>query len=106
MEFDLEPGERWLEAIEHAIDDSDLFVLFWSHDAEQSTWVRREVQHALQHQGLDEEELPEIWPVILDGPPPATPWQELSHLHFDDPIPGTEHGEVEYGLRRAEWRSP
>lgn len=28
------------------------------------------------------------------------------HVHFDDPIPGTEHGEVEYGLRRAEWRSP
>jgi RimJ/RimL family protein N-acetyltransferase len=28
------------------------------------------------------------------------------HEHFDDPIPGTEHGEVEYGLRREEWRSP
>ena len=28
------------------------------------------------------------------------------HEHFDDPVPGTEHGEVEYGLRRAEWRSP
>jgi RimJ/RimL family protein N-acetyltransferase len=28
------------------------------------------------------------------------------HPHFDDPIPGTEHGEVEYGLRREEWRSP
>ena len=28
------------------------------------------------------------------------------HAHFDDPIPGTEHGEVEYGLRRAEWRGP
>jgi RimJ/RimL family protein N-acetyltransferase len=25
------------------------------------------------------------------------------HLHFDDPIPGTEHGEVYYELRRAEW---
>jgi RimJ/RimL family protein N-acetyltransferase len=22
------------------------------------------------------------------------------HLHFDDPIPGTEHGEVEYEIRR------
>ncbi|TDC78053.1 N-acetyltransferase [Micromonospora sp. KC606] len=26
------------------------------------------------------------------------------HLHFDDPIPGTEHGEVEYELLRSEWR--
>ncbi|HEY4022397.1 MAG TPA: GNAT family N-acetyltransferase [Pseudonocardiaceae bacterium] len=25
------------------------------------------------------------------------------HLHFDDPIDGTEHGEVEYELRRADW---
>jgi RimJ/RimL family protein N-acetyltransferase len=25
------------------------------------------------------------------------------HLTFDDPIPGTEHGEVEYALTRAEW---
>jgi RimJ/RimL family protein N-acetyltransferase len=25
------------------------------------------------------------------------------HLHFDDPIPGTEHGEVEYELRRSDW---
>lgn len=25
------------------------------------------------------------------------------HLHFDDPIPGTEHGEVEYELRREDW---
>ncbi|GAB3074997.1 GNAT family N-acetyltransferase [Micromonospora schwarzwaldensis] len=25
------------------------------------------------------------------------------HPVFDDPIPGTEHGEVEYELRRADW---
>ncbi|MGQ5259307.1 GNAT family N-acetyltransferase [Micromonospora sp. ZYX-F-536] len=25
------------------------------------------------------------------------------HLHWDDPIPGTEHGEVEYELRAGEW---
>ncbi|GAA0909677.1 GNAT family N-acetyltransferase [Virgisporangium ochraceum] len=25
------------------------------------------------------------------------------HLHFDDPIPGTEHGEVEYEILREEW---
>ncbi|MFI2027221.1 GNAT family N-acetyltransferase [Streptomyces buecherae] len=25
------------------------------------------------------------------------------HVHFDDPLPGTEHGEVEYELRRADW---
>lgn len=25
------------------------------------------------------------------------------HLHFDDPLPGMEHGEVEYELTRDEW---
>ncbi|MFG3253415.1 GNAT family N-acetyltransferase [Streptomyces sp. NPDC048172] len=25
------------------------------------------------------------------------------HLEFDDPLPGSEHGEVEYELRRADW---
>lgn len=25
------------------------------------------------------------------------------HLHWDDPIPGTEHGEVEYELLREDW---
>ncbi|WP_091448811.1 GNAT family N-acetyltransferase [Actinokineospora iranica] len=25
------------------------------------------------------------------------------HLHFDDPLPGTEHGEVEYELQRTDW---
>jgi RimJ/RimL family protein N-acetyltransferase len=25
------------------------------------------------------------------------------HLHWDDPIPGTEHGEVEYELLRHDW---
>nr|WP_207944658.1 GNAT family N-acetyltransferase [Actinomadura rubrisoli] len=28
------------------------------------------------------------------------------HLHFDDPLPGTEHGEVEYELRRTDWTPP
>jgi len=27
------------------------------------------------------------------------------HVHFDDPLPGTEHGEVEYAVDRATWES-
>jgi RimJ/RimL family protein N-acetyltransferase len=27
------------------------------------------------------------------------------HLHFDDPIPGTEFGEVEYAVTRTEWEA-
>lgn len=25
------------------------------------------------------------------------------HQHFDDPLPGTEHGEVEYAIDRTVW---
>lgn len=25
------------------------------------------------------------------------------HEHFNDPIPGTEHGEVEYEIRSEDW---
>jgi hypothetical protein len=28
------------------------------------------------------------------------------HVEFDDPLPGTEHGEVEYELVLDEWRRP
>lgn len=31
--------------------------------------------------------------------------QRTFHVDFDDPLPGTEHGEVEYELTIDEWRS-
>jgi RimJ/RimL family protein N-acetyltransferase len=27
------------------------------------------------------------------------------HKHFDEPLPGTEHGEVEYAITREEWQA-
>jgi RimJ/RimL family protein N-acetyltransferase len=30
---------------------------------------------------------------------------ETFHVEFDDPLPGTEHGEVRYEITRAEWLS-
>jgi hypothetical protein len=27
------------------------------------------------------------------------------HVHFDEPLPGTEYGEVEYALDRATWEA-
>jgi len=62
-------------------DRCDLFLLFWSQHAKDSTWVRREVEHALARQHGDELAPPEIRPVILER---VKPWDELAHLHFDD----------------------
>ena len=79
----LEPGDRWLRKLEAGIDRCDLFLLFWSKHAKESKWVRQEVEYALARQGADELAAPEIRPVILER---VEPWQELSHLHFDDRV--------------------
>jgi len=84
--LDLEPGERWERALYRHIDESDLFLLFWSAAAKRSKWVLKEVRYALQRKGSDEFAPPEIMPVPLEGPPPVAPPQELAHLHFGDPM--------------------
>ena len=84
--LELEPGDRWWPRLQSAIDECDLFLLFWSSSAKRSEWVRKEVLHALGRQAGDQLSPPEIRPVILDGPPLVPPWDELSHLHFNDKL--------------------
>lgn len=80
----LEPGERWEKRLYLEIDRSDVFFLFWSSAAEKSTWVRKEVQYAIDRRGDDELAPPEIVPVNIAGSQPVEPPSELSHLHFND----------------------
>jgi pSer/pThr/pTyr-binding forkhead associated (FHA) protein len=84
--LDLDPGSRWEETIYRRIDESDLFLLFWSSHAKRSEWVLKEVRYALQLKGGCDERPPEIRPVILEGPPVPEPPEELSNLHFNDYI--------------------
>ena len=84
--LDLAPGQRWEAALYRHIDASDLFLLFWSTNARDSEWVRREVIYALERQAADPRREPEIVSVLLEGPPPVAPPPELAHLHFNDPI--------------------
>ena len=79
----LDPGARWKSETYRHIDESDLFLLFWSKAAKKSKWVRREADRALQLQSSNARQLPEIRPVIL-GRPVVMPWKELRHLHFND----------------------
>lgn len=65
------------------IDECDLFLLFWSSAAQQSPWVAREFRYALDRR--KREDLPEIVPVLLEGPAVPPP-PELAHLHFHDEI--------------------
>jgi hypothetical protein len=82
--LDLEPGSRWEKELYRHIDESDLFLLFWSRAARESDWVLKEVRYALQRKGDDHLAAPEIKPVVIEGPPPPAPPQELAHLHFND----------------------
>jgi len=66
------------------IDESDLFLLFWSTAAKQSQWVLKEEQYAIARKGGNDEALPEIRPVPIEGPPLVPPPDELAHLHFND----------------------
>jgi hypothetical protein len=80
----LEPGARWEGELYKQIDQSDLFLLFWSSAARDSQWVMREAAYAAERQRASREGLPAILPVIVEGPPVVEPPSDLSHLHFND----------------------
>jgi hypothetical protein len=80
----LEPGDQWEKLIYQYIDESDVFFLFWSKAASESTWVKKEIHYAMRRKANKDEAPPEIVPVIIEGPPPARPPTELNFLHFND----------------------
>ena len=81
--WDIEPGDEFMPRLQEYIEESDLFLLFWSKAASRSKWVRKEVRHALHIKGDQLDAPPEIVPVTLEKNPPR-PWRELSHLSFPD----------------------
>ena len=52
--------------------------------ASESEWVEKEVLYAIKRKTENQEALPEIIPVIIEGPPPAKPPNSLSFIHFND----------------------
>lgn len=80
----LRPGDKWEPSIYEAIDRSDVVYLFWSTAASGSEFVKKEILRAVERRAGDENAPPAIYPVIIEGPPPADPPAELSFLHFDD----------------------
>lgn len=81
---ELEPGERWERGLYKHIDECDAFFLFWSRAASDSQWVRKEALYAHQRREGREDRPPEIIPIIIEGPPPVAPPEELNFLHFND----------------------
>ena len=80
--LELDPGDRWERRLYSSIEESDLFLLFWSMAVHDSEWVKRETLHALSVK-RSEADPPEIKPVVVERPP-AEPWPEAAHIHLDD----------------------
>jgi hypothetical protein len=80
----LEPGEAWRERLFAEIDRCDLFLLFWSSHAAASDWVRQEAEYALARRNASDKAVPDITPIILEGPPVPRPPPSLAALHFND----------------------
>jgi hypothetical protein len=84
--LDLDPGERWQNALYREIDSCDVFLLFWSKTAAASEWVLKEIDYAVARKQGDDERPPAIQPVPIEGPPIVPPPPSLKDLHFNDSL--------------------
>jgi serine/threonine protein kinase len=75
----LRSGADWEKVLYSEIDGSDCFLLFWSRNAAQSSWVEREWRYALNRRGVDF-----INPLPLEDPRLIEPPSELRSKHFND----------------------
>ena len=74
-------GEDWKVALAKAIDEADMFQLFWSQHSADSDNVRHEWDYALQYKCADDACVGFIRPVYWQKPMPNPPG-ELGHLNF------------------------
>jgi hypothetical protein len=72
----LRSGEKWNPRLLQLIEDADIFQLYWSQTAKDSTYVKQEWHHALA-----QEKENFIRPVYWQKPMPKPP-SELAELHF------------------------
>lgn len=72
-------GEDWQKRLYKEIEQRSIFYLFWSLNASQSEWVKKELKHAISFKGVDCVE-----PIPLDSPEVCPPPEELKEKHFND----------------------
>jgi hypothetical protein len=93
----LKPGQKWKFAIEETIKDSRFFVVLFSSAVlnKKNTYVRKEVQHAVDLMRILPQSYIFIIPVRLDSS--KIPFEELRDLHYIDLFPKSNW---EKGLNR------
>jgi len=81
----LNPGDQWEKELFKQIEIADVFFLFWSSAARDSEWVLKEVEYATSKKKGNNDNPPEIYPVILESTFVEPP-EHLRHLHSNDKI--------------------
>jgi len=80
--YSIRTGANWRAALAGAIDESDIFQLFWSKNSAASSNVRDEWQYALKYKCPKDRCIDFIRPVYWEEPIRPDPPTELSHLNF------------------------
>lgn len=79
---ELRAGQDWQRWMREAIEEADMFQLFWSHNSMHSAYVRQEWEYALSL-GRPNFVRPTYWEVPLpENPAENLPPAELRQLHF------------------------
>jgi hypothetical protein len=78
---DLRAGEDWKAGLAKAIDDADVFQLFWSNNSANSECCRYEWKYAVASRCPDSKCEGFIRPVYWEKPMPKPP-PELSDVNF------------------------
>jgi hypothetical protein len=73
----INPGEKWKNRLEREINSRDIFILFWSKNAQDSKEVSWEWHTALKDKGAESIQVQPLQPTF-EAPPP----EELKGLHF------------------------
>lgn len=84
----LQTGDEFSPIIEQKIADCDLFMVYWSANADASKWVHHEMGLAMARWSASDrtQRRPKLWPVTLepDYPDPPADWK--SSIHFENII--------------------
>lgn len=73
----IQPGEKWVEAINRGLEESGIFVLLLSPDAVASRWVQMETNVAISYVHEDEMEL---YPLMLKACHLPALWRAFQHI--------------------------
>jgi len=91
-ESEIMPGDNWAEKLAEALSHSDAMVVLLTHEALQSTWVRREIEYALGSKAYSRRLVP-----VLVGSPEAlpeesVPWilRRLKMIRLREPCAGSQ----------------